>query len=352
RGRLWLPTYKGLVIVDPSSIPASTGPPAVRLEDVTANGVTRSAGRSVVLPPGSGTLLIRYTAMTLLEADRVRFRYRMDGLVGDWVDVGTRREAFYPSLPHGSFIFRVAASIDGKTWREASAALPVTVRPFFYQTAWFLALAVAGVLAAAGTAYNLRTVQLRRRHAEMERLVEEKTEELRNANERLSRLSFLDALTGLANRRRFDEALDDEWRRAQRFGISLALVMADVDGFKGYNDALGHPEGDRCLAAIAGVFLRSARRAGDLAARYGGDELAVLLPGTDQPSALALAETIRRDVESLAINHPASPTGPIITISLGVIACIPSQGMPMGSLVSGADAALYRAKHAGRNRVA
>jgi diguanylate cyclase (GGDEF)-like protein len=352
QGHLWLPTYKGLVVVDPSNIPASTRPPAVRLEDVTANGVTRSAGPAVVLPPGSGTLSIRYTAMTLVDADRVRFRCRMDGLPGDWVDTGIRREAFYPSLPHGSFLFRVAASVDGKTWREASAPLPVTVRPFFYQTAWFQALALAGVLAAAGTAYKLRTVQLRRRHAEMERLIEEKTEELRHANERLSRLSFLDVLTSLANRRCFDEALDDEWRRAERFGTSLALVMADVDGFKGYNDALGHPEGDRCLAAIAGIFLRSARRAGELAARYGGEEFVVLLPGTDQPSALALAETIRRGVESLAIPHPASPTGPAVTISLGVAACLPSQGMPMGSLVSDADAALYRAKHAGRNRVA
>ena len=186
----------------------------------------------------------------------------------------------------------------------------------------------------------------------MERLVEEKTEELQTANDRLSRLSFLDALTGLANRRRFDEARDVEWRRAHRFGTSLALVMADVDGFKGYNDALGHPAGDRCLSAIAGVFLGSTRRAGDLAARYGGEEFAVLLPGTDKPEALALAEAIRRGVEALAIEHPASPTGPTVTISLGVSACFPSQGKPIGSLVADADAALYRAKDEGRNRSA
>jgi len=351
QGRLWLPSYKGLVVVDPSNVPASSGPPAVRLEEVTANGVTREPGPTV-LPPGSRSLTIRYTAMTLLDADRVRFRCRMDGLSSDWVDAGTRREAFYPSLPHGSFLFRVAASADGTTWREASAPLAVTVRPFFYQTAWFQALALAAVLAATGTAYKLRTVHLRRRNYEMERLVEEKTEELRLANEGLSRLSFLDALTGLANRRRFDEALNHEWRRAQRFGTPLALAMADVDAFKGYNDALGHPEGDRCLAAIAGVFLRSARRAGDLAARYGGEEFAVLLPGLDGPSALKLAEEVRRGVASLAIPHPASPTGPVVTVSLGVAVCLPSQGMPMVSLVSDADTALYRAKKAGRNRTA
>lgn len=352
QGRLWLPSYKGLVVVDPSNVPASSGPPAVRLEEVTANGVTREPSPTIFLSPGSRSLTIRYTAMTLLDADRVRFRCRMDGLSGDWVDAGTRREAFYPSLPHGSFLFRVAASADGKTWSEASAPLAVTVRPFFYQTVWFQALALAGVLAAIGTSYKLRIVQLRRRNQEMERLVEEKTEELRRANEDLSRLSFLDALTGLANRRRFDEALNYEWRRAQRFGTPLALAMGDVDAFKGYNDALGHPEGDRCLAAIAGVFLRSARRAGDLAARYGGEEFAVLLPGLDRPSALKLAEAIRRGVASLAIPHPASPTGSVVTVSLGVAVCLPSEEIPMASLVSDADAALYRAKKAGRNRTA
>ena len=352
QGRLWLPSYKGLVVVDPSNVPASSGSPAVRLEEVTANGVTREAGPAVLLQSGSRSLTIRYTAMTLLDADRVLFRCRMEGLSGDWIAAGTRREAFYPSLPHGSFLFRVAASADGTTWSEASAPLVVTVRPFFYETMWFQALAIAGVLAAAGTAYKLRTVQLRRRNREMGRLVEEKTEELRLANEGLSRLSFLDALTGLANRRRFDEALSHEWRRAQRFGTPLALAMADVDSFKGYNDALGHPEGDRCLAAIAGVFLRSVRRAGDLAARYGGEEFAVLLPGLDGPSALQLAEAVRRGVASLAIPHPASPTGSVVTVSLGVAVCLPSEGTSMASLVSDADAALYRAKKAGRNRTA
>ncbi|MBL8112911.1 MAG: diguanylate cyclase [Acidobacteria bacterium] len=351
-GNIWLPSYKGLVIVDPKNVPAAHGPPAVRLEEVTANGVTFPQGSEVVLPAGSGALSIRYTTVTLVDADRVRFRFRMDGLPGDWVDAGVRREAFYPSLPHGKFLFRVAASIDGKSWREAAGALPITVRPFFYQTRWFLVLAIAGAMALGGATILLRTVQLRRRHAEMERLVAEKTEELRHANERLSRLSFLDALTGLANRRRFDEALEDEWRRAFRFDTSIALVMADVDHFKSFNDALGHPEGDRCLAAIAGVFLGSARRAGDLAARYGGEEFVVLLPGTDRDAALALAERFRRDVEALGRPHPASPAAPFVTISLGVAALRPSEGMLPEALVAEADAALYRAKNAGRNRVA
>jgi diguanylate cyclase (GGDEF)-like protein len=352
QGRLWLPTYKGLVIIDPANLPEASPPPAVRLEEVTANGKDRSGDSAIILPPGSGPLSIRYTAMTLVDAARVRFRYRMDGLPGDWVDAGNRREAFFPSLPHGKFQFRIAASADGLTWREAPATLPITVQPFFYQTPWFVGLAIFSVFAGARLLYQFRTSQLRRRQVEMRRLVREKTEELRLANEHLSRLSFVDALTGLANRRRFDEALDEEWRRAKRFGTSLALVMADVDSFKAYNDALGHPQGDRCLAEVAGVFLGTVGRAGDLAARYGGEEFVVLVPGADLAMACAFAEKLREGCESLAMPHPASPTGPVVTISLGAAACLPLEGMSMASLVSAADAALYQAKHAGRNRVA
>lgn len=352
QGRLWLPTYKGLVVVDPTILPMSGPPPAVRVEDIVVNGVARPSDSTILLPPGSAPLSIRYTAMTLLDADRVRFRYRMDGLPGEWVDAGSRREAFFPSLPHGTFHFRVAASADGKSWREAPTTLTITIQPFFYQTPWFLAVAAFGVLGAVGMVFRLRTVQLRRRHTEMERLVKEKTEELRHVNEHLSQLSFLDALTGLANRRRFDEALDEEWRRARRFKTSIALVMVDVDSFKAYNDALGHPEGDRCLKAIAGVVLNSVSRAGDLAARYGGEEFVILIPGADHPTTLAFAEILRHACEALAIQHPASPTGPFVTISLGVATCHPSKDITTGSLVADADAALYRAKQAGRNRVA
>lgn len=352
QGRLWFPTYKGMVLVDPADLPRSGPPPAVQLEDITVDGNDRSGPGALVLPPGSVPLSIRYTAMTLLDAERVQFRYRMEGLPGGWVPMGTRREAFFARLPRGSFRFRVAASADGRTWREAPGALAITVQPFFYQTAWFLLLACGGVLAAGWSAYRVRTVQLRHRHAEMERVVDEKTEALRLANERLSRLSFLDALTGLANRRRFDEALDKEWRRAQRFGTPLALVMADIDAFKGYNDTLGHPEGDRCLAQVAGVFLHSVSRAGDLAARYGGEEFVVLIPGAEPSTARDFAEKLRGACEALAIPHPASPVGPVVTISLGVATLSPVEGEPMDRLVAEADAALYRAKHAGRNRVA
>lgn len=351
QGLLWLPSANGLVIVDPQHLPGLGRPPAVKLESVKVDGQAQATEGEAVLPPGALPLSIRYTAMTLLYADRARFRYQMEGLTRGWVEAGSSREAAFPALPHGHYRFRVAASTDGLSWTEAGPALDITVQPRFYQSAWFLLLALLGSAAAAWGVLRLRTRALLRRQAEMEDLVARRTEELRLANEHLSRLSFADALTGLANRRRFDEALHEEWRRARRAKAPLALLIADIDAFKAYNDQLGHQQGDQCLSAVAGVFAQAVHRAGDLAARYGGEEFVVLLPGADRAAALALAEEIRAACEALAIPHPASPVGPVVTLSLGVAACVPAEDRLPESLFGEADAALYRAKQGGRNRI-
>jgi len=351
RGQLWLPSTGGLLIVDPLRLPGSGQPPAVHLENVIVNGVSSTDISHVELPAGSVPLTIRFTANTLLNADRVRFRYQLEGITNDWVDAGKNREAAFPALPHGNYRFRVVASIDGRRWSDAQTALAISVLPHFYETIWFAVLAALGTLAAMVGLVQLRTRSLRARHDEMERLVAQRTEELRLANAHLSRLSFVDALTGLANRRRFDEALAQEWRRAARSQTPLAVVMADIDGFKLYNDSLGHPEGDRCLAAVAQVFLQAVGRAGDLAARYGGEEFVVLIPGADHAAATRFAQGLRAACEAQAIAHPNSPVGPVVTISLGVASCIPADDGQAVALVEQADAALYRAKLEGRNRV-
>nr|WP_319564307.1 two-component regulator propeller domain-containing protein [uncultured Rhodoferax sp.] len=350
-GKLWLPSNKGLVIVNPQNLPNADQAPATRLENVVINGVSSPADALVTLPPGAVPLTIRYTAMTLRNADRVRFRYQMDGITPQWVDTGSNHEVSFPALPHGNYRFRLAASMDGQHWSKADAELSITVQPFFYQTLWFKTLVLLMSVMTMVAVFRLRTRSLRMRHDEMERLVAQRTDELRLANEHLSRLSFVDALTGLANRRRFDDALAEEWRRANRHQTPLALVMADIDGFKLYNDALGHQEGDHCLTAVAGVFLRAAGRAGDLAARYGGEEMVFLMPGADHAAAWSMAEGLRAACEALAIPHPTSPVGPVVTISLGVASCIPSADTSAETLLAQADAALYRAKESGRNRV-
>jgi diguanylate cyclase (GGDEF)-like protein len=350
-GHLWLPSLKGLVIVDPARLPGEGDPPNVVVDQVIVNGAIQSSSERIVLPPGSSPLSIRYGATTLLNAAFVQFRYQLEGITPQWVEMGKTREVSFPTLPHGTYQFRVASSLDGKRWQEAATPTMITVRPHFYQMPWFLALGSIAAIASGFGVYRFRTHQLRQRNAEMERTVNEKTEALRKANEHLSELSFADALTGLANRRRLDETLALEWRRAARLKSSLAVIIVDIDEFKAYNDRLGHPEGDKCLIAVAEVIRDAANRAGDFAARYGGEEFLIIAPGSDHAAATSHAEMIRRALENRAIAHPASQVGGIVTLSLGVSACVPSDSSSIEKLVSDADAALYRAKREGRNRV-
>ncbi|MCP4205167.1 MAG: diguanylate cyclase [bacterium] len=168
--------------------------------------------------------------------------------------------------------------------------------------------------------------------------------------ERLLALSFLDGLTGIANRRRFDEYLSTEWRRAARASTSLGLILLDLDHFKLYNDRYGHLLGDECLRKVAGVLESSISRPADLVARFGGEEMAVLLPDTSKNGAVRMAEKIRLDVETLEIPHRDSPVAPVVTVSLGVGWRIPAPGDSLDKFVEAVDAALYRAKREGRNR--
>jgi diguanylate cyclase (GGDEF)-like protein len=181
----------------------------------------------------------------------------------------------------------------------------------------------------------------------------------------LQRLSALDALTGIANRRTFDETLASEWRRALRNDSQLTLLMIDVDYFKLYNDHYGHVAGDDCLRAVARVLGGVAQRSGELAARYGGEEFAVLLPYLEMHEVLGLAERIRHELAALAIPHAASKVGNSVTISIGVASIRPAavlaaeQGVLADSglsinpvaLVVAADEALYAAKETGRDRI-
>lgn len=170
------------------------------------------------------------------------------------------------------------------------------------------------------------------------------------ANETLERLANVDGLTGLANRRQFDATLATEWRRAHRDGRPLSVVMLDVDHFKQFNDRYGHQEGDRCLRLIGQCLRGRAGRPGDLAARYGGEEFVMVLPSTDLAGATYLANEMRLAVRALAISHTTSPHA-IVTISLGVATAVPQVGETADFLVAQADAALYRAKNAGRDQV-
>ncbi|WP_276486614.1 diguanylate cyclase [Ectopseudomonas mendocina] len=191
---------------------------------------------------------------------------------------------------------------------------------------------------------------LQRSERELEERVAERTEELQVLNSRLETLSLTDALTGIANRRHFDEVLAKEWKRAQRAGGTLALAVVDVDWFKAYNDHYGHLAGDSCLQQVAHTLAKTISRSSDLVARYGGEEFVFLAPATNLASAQEMAQTLVRSVAALALPHIRSPLGHI-SISVGVTAIQADAELPLQTLVQRADTALYRAKALGRNRV-
>ena len=168
---------------------------------------------------------------------------------------------------------------------------------------------------------------------------------------KLRNFSYIDGLTGIANRRHFQEKLDQLWRHEARASEPLSLIMCDIDNFKAYNDTYGHQKGDECLQLVAHTLSETLKRPLDIVARYGGEEFVVILPDTTLNGASSIAEDMRERVESLGIIHDKSKIAKVVTISLGVATITPSQNSHYDALILAADQALYRAKEEGRNRV-
>lgn len=296
--------------------------------------------------PGSGDLLIKdrqeWIKITRQDFAQVPGRIRIEMLdlalqdVSD--DVVITTAFFHIHLPiNDAILAKETARLvlvfrrEGEDWKIVSSTISIPYR-----------------LAKDGEVYPLRSLYERNR--ELEQLVEERTRELEAMNAKLEALSNTDTLTGIANRRSFDHTLAQEWNRALRAGRPLALIMLDVDHFKHYNDYYGHLAGDECLNALAGTLFRAERRAGELVARYGGEEFVVLVPDMAEQEALATARHIQREIWKLALPHAETAPG-IVTVSLGVASVLPLTEAAPECLVRQADAALYRAKHLGRNRV-
>jgi diguanylate cyclase (GGDEF)-like protein len=176
-----------------------------------------------------------------------------------------------------------------------------------------------------------------------------KEQALQKLNAELAEQSETDALTGVANRRRFDRALAEESNRAQRHGIALSLLLLDIDHFKAYNDRLGHPAGDRCLRQVADTVRTLGQRSSDLLARFGGEEFVLLLPHMAASEAEQHAHRLRTALANAALPHPASPVAGVVTVSIGIAEHRP--GDDGATLLARADAAMYVAKNSGRNRL-
>jgi len=212
------------------------------------------------------------------------------------------------------------------------------------------------LLLALTSSFALYALQRTQRKAERDaiasaRAIRMKNTELEALNEQLHALAMVDGLTGVANRRRFDEVLENEWRRSWRDKTPMALLMIDIDHFKQFNDTHGHQSGDECLQNIAQVLQVGIGRSSDLVARYGGEEFICLLTESDIKGAAAKAESLRKAVEELHIPHEGSSSAPYLTISIGAASRIPDENSESKQLIADADEALYKAKNNGRNRV-
>ncbi len=247
---------------------------------------------------------------------------------------------------------------------SALAAIVIRSRPFTALSLWITAALHAALLAWLLTAFGAPQFSLSWYVAHSLGLVASlevlfgvlsdllfQARHAAQANEEMATLLRTDVLTGLANRRAFDAALETEWRRGYREQTALSLLMVDIDNFKGFNDRYGHLAGDVCLRLVAGALARQAYRPADLSARIGGEEFAILLPVTEEAGALQVAERLRAAVANLMLPHQSSPSG-FVTVSIGAATLRPNTAFVRPEALMGeADCALYRAKAQGRNQV-
>ncbi len=350
--RYWVGTLAGLSVFDPrvQTPQRDTRPRDVRFTALQLDEIDQplDPGAGVMVPPATRQLRIDYTLLVGQRETETVYRSQLLGLdaaPGPWSDEHSRS---YSRLPPGSYELQVEAR-DYAGTLSRSAALSIKVQPQWHERhsvriAGALLLMLSGI--ALAWIYNR---SLRRRQLELERIVAQRTGELSTANQRLVGLSYIDALTGVANRRRFDEALDAAVRRARDKQLAVGVIVIDVDRFKNYNDRFGHPVGDIALKAIA-TALQTMARPQDVLARYGGEEFVCLVVDATPDGVQHIAEEMRNTVGALA---PAALGNDSVTLTLsaGLVCRIPTVDDRAEDLMHEADAALYRAKQDGRNCV-
>ncbi len=348
KGRLWVGTIGGAAAFDPAAEFHDHRPKRLRLRGRPSGCDDCVLFDRGVLSHDQNRVHFQYALLSFFGEPLTRYRTQLVGYEETptpWSAVSSREVA---ALAAGDYVFRVWGR-DASGNRSGPEEIAFSVRPAPWQTKWAQLLLLCLIAFAVVSILRARSRAHLRRERELEDLVDARTRQLKRANELLVDLSYVDALTSVPNRRRFDELFAEEWRRCLRAGSPLSLVMLDIDSFKGFNDTYGHLVGDGCLKAVALSLADGLVRSGDAIARYGGEEFAVILPATEIAGALLVAEHLRRRVENLAIANAASKSSRVVTVSAGVATAIPSVELDPAELFRRSDEALYRAKRAGGN---
>jgi diguanylate cyclase (GGDEF)-like protein len=341
--RFWTGTLGGLAVYDPRREAYDTQPKPLKVTGLRIDGQPVS-GTTLDVPAGAKEIRIDYALLSWYREADSRFRTQLAGYEAGPSDWSEQTSRTFNALPPGRYQLRVEAR-DHAGNLSAPVEVAIVLHAQWWQTLWFRVVVAVAILLLVYAVVLLRTRHLRAQRRALETHIAMRTAELNVANARLLELSYLDALTGLPNRRRLLEALEqpDEPGPA-------TLILMDVDHFKAYNDRFGHLAGDQALRHVADA-LRNCASEDVLMARYGGEEFAGLMPGHDPERSLALAEAIRQTVAGCDIAIAGEPQTMRVTISIGI-----AHGTLQGEdeavqLLRRADLALYQAKHDGRNRV-
>lgn len=321
---------------------ASADEPRIRVMLVDDQNIVAEALRRMLSDePGIDYLYVSDPAKAISEAAQFKPTVILQDLVMPDID-GLMLLKFYRSSPQTKSVPVIVLSTkeDPKVKSEA----------FSLGASDYLVKFPDKIEVIARVLAHSRSFLAQQQRDEAYRALELLKKELEEKNVELERLSSQDGLTGIANRRMFDEFSAKEWGRAARDQVPLSLILIDIDHFKPYNDNYGHQGGDDCLRQVAQKLASTVRRPSDLVARYGGEEFAVVMPGTDLEGAKSIAAALCEGVSSMGLPHAHSSTASHVTISMGVASVVPSADSSPQQLIEKADGALYRAKESGRNQ--
>ena len=352
-GRVWFATTEGAAVVDPLKMASATEPLVPLIEAVRVDGERRPFRDGLRLEPGVREIQIDYSVPRINGAEHLEFRYRLAGNGSDWQSAGSRRTAFFTRPGSGLQRFEVDVTRVGQSFDPSGqqvTAFEFTVEPRWFEHDLVRAGFVAGGVLFGLLAYVMVVRRFRARAQHLEGLVSERTAALQKALTEVRRLSLIDPLTQIANRRDFDQQLASMWRSCQANGQLLSCMIVDVDNFKQLNDSQGHHTGDECLQRIAATLAELVRE-DDVVARLGGDEFAILLRGSDVVLTRRIGERLQARVRELAIPNPGIDPGAVVTVSAGFATAEPGPIDTVEALMQRADKALFEAKEAGRDRL-